>query len=109
MAGITPQVTQTGGVVWSDASPKSGSAGHVAGKRILSAPEIDEVLQKLNSAARTMGTNLSFSVDGTTKKTVVTVTDAQTGEVIRQIPSEEMLKVSRMITELLGVLVDHSA
>ena len=78
-------------------------------KKVLTGPEIDEALRQLNAAVKTIGTSLSFSIDSVTNRTVVTVTDAQTHEVIRQIPSEEVLKVSQQITELLGVLFDHAA
>jgi flagellar protein FlaG len=78
-------------------------------RKLLTGTEIDETLRQLNAAVKTIGTSLSFSVDRVTNRTVVTVTDAQTHEVIRQIPSEEMLKVSQQITELLGVLFDHAA
>lgn len=77
--------------------------------RALSADEIAAVVKELNAAMKIVNTNLSFSVDSVTKKTVVRVVDAQTQEVIRQIPPEEMLRISERITELLGVLFDHAA
>ena len=43
------------------------------------------------------------------KETVVKVLNTQTQEVVRQIPSEEMLRMSQRITELLGVLFDDHA
>jgi len=74
----------------------------------LSAEEMTAAVQELNAAMKVVNTRLSFSIDNITKQTVVTVTDDQTHEVIRQIPSEEMLKVSERIAELLGVLFDHA-
>jgi flagellar protein FlaG len=73
----------------------------------LSQEQIAAAVQELNAAMKVVNTNLSFSVDTITKQTVVTVTDAQTHEVIRQIPPEDMLKVADRIAELLGVLFDH--
>ena len=90
-------------------------AGHVVSaqatkgeKRVLSKAEIDTAVLELNRSMKLMGTKLEFSVDSITKRPVVTVVDAETHEVIRQIPSEEMLKVSQRITELLGVLFDQA-
>jgi flagellar protein FlaG len=77
-------------------------------RRVISEAEIAAMVKELNTTMKFVNTNLSFSYDSVTKKTVVTVTDAQTHEVIRQIPSEEMLKMSQRITELLGVLFDHA-
>ena len=46
-----------------------------------------------------MGRNLSFSVDGTTGYQVVRVTNPQTGEVVRQLPSEELLKIAESMQQ----------
>ena len=76
--------------------------------RGLSDEELGAAVKELNAAMKVVNTSLSFSIDSVTKKTIVTVTDEQTHEVIRQIPSEEMLRVSQRITELLGILFDHA-
>ena len=77
-------------------------------KGAFSAAQMAAAVRELNAAMKVVDTNLSFSIDSITKQTVVTVTDATTHEVIRQIPSEEMQKVSDRIAELLGVLFDHA-
>ncbi len=53
--------------------------------------------------------SLSFSLDDSTGKTIVKVSDAQTGEVIRQIPSEEMLELARSLDKLQGMLLRQEA
>ncbi|HTY36932.1 MAG TPA: flagellar protein FlaG [Bacteroidota bacterium] len=70
------------------------------------AQDIHAVVAQANAALRMAGTRLLFSVDDVTKETVVTVVDQDTGEVIRQIPSETMLKISESITRLLGAIFD---
>ena len=70
--------------------------------------QLVEVRKKeLNNAVRTVSgyvqnitRELNFSIDETLGKTLVTVVDQATGEVIRQIPSEDMLKLSRNLAEL---------
>ena len=74
----------------------------------LSSIEMASAVKELNAAMKVVNTNLSFSFDSITNQTVVTVTDAQPNEVIRQIPPEDMLKVSQRIAELLGILFDHA-
>jgi flagellar protein FlaG len=49
--------------------------------------------------------SLAFSIDDSTGKTVVRITDAQTGEMIRQIPSEEMLEIARSLDRMQGMLL----
>lgn len=77
-------------------------------RNLLSGEELAAAVQELNSAMQLVNTNLSFSIDSITRQTVITVTDAQTHAVIRQIPPEDMLRVSDRIAELLGVLFDHA-
>lgn len=49
--------------------------------------------------------SLAFSIDDSTGKTIVRITDAQTGEMIRQIPSEEMLEIARSLDRMQGMLL----
>lgn len=53
--------------------------------------------------------SLQFSIDDSTGKTIVRVTDAQTGEMIRQIPSEELLAIARSIDKMQGMLLQQKA
>ena len=46
-------------------------------------------------------------VDPSTGAVVVKVSDDKTGEIVRQIPSEEALRVARNIEALTGILVDQ--
>ncbi|MBY0341663.1 MAG: flagellar protein FlaG [Rhodocyclaceae bacterium] len=52
---------------------------------------------------------LQFSIDETTAKTVVRVTDASTGELIRQLPSEEALAIARSLDKMQGLLLKQQA
>jgi flagellar protein FlaG len=78
-------------------------------KQSLTTHQMKEVVKELNTVMQQMGTSLTFSIDNATHKTVVKVLNTQTQEVVRQIPSEEMLRMSQRITELLGVLFDDNA
>ena len=74
----------------------------------VSAEKASAIAKDLNEAMRVINTQLSFSVDKATGKMVIKVTDEQTKQVIRQIPPEDMLRISERITELLGVLFDKT-
>jgi flagellar protein FlaG len=53
---------------------------------------------------------LAFSIDDSTGKTIVRITDAKTGEMIRQIPSEEMLEIARSLDKMQqGMLLRQEA
>ncbi|MFO1435240.1 MAG: flagellar protein FlaG [Gammaproteobacteria bacterium] len=64
-----------------------------------------QVVDRLQSSQRT----LQFSVDEQTKSTVVKVIDSETNTVIRQIPSEELLSISKRLEAATGVLVNDKA
>ena len=53
--------------------------------------------------------DLSFSFDSSTGFYVTKVMTESSGEVVRQVPSEEMLRIARNIDQMRGRLVDTSA
>jgi len=53
--------------------------------------------------------NLTFSIDQDSGTVVVKIIDGATEDVIRQIPSEEALALSRSLDRLKGVLLDGKA
>jgi flagellar protein FlaG len=63
----------------------------------------------LQNFVQSMGRNLSFSVDETTGYHVVRVVNPNTGELVRQLPSEELLKISRDFERLNNALVSQRA
>lgn len=62
----------------------------------------NEFVQPINSA-------INFSVDKDSGEMIVKVTDKETKEVIRQIPSEEMLAVAQALDKLQGLLIKQKA
>jgi len=58
---------------------------------------------------QSMGRNLSFSVDEVSGYHVVRVVNPSTGELVRQLPSEELLKIARDFERLNNVLVSQKA
>ena len=64
---------------------------------------------ELQNFVQSMGRNLSFSVDETTGYHVVRVVNPSTGELVRQLPSEELLKISKDFQRLNNALVSQTA
>jgi flagellar protein FlaG len=62
-----------------------------------SAEQIQHMVDNANKSMEKSKSSLEFSVDNATNKTVIKVTEAQSGKVIMQFPSEEMLSVTRAI------------
>lgn len=61
---------------------------------------LDEMAKELNKVTQSLGSELSFSVDSELNQVIVTVTDLDTKEVIRQIPSEEMIALAKRLREM---------
>ena len=63
----------------------------------LSADDLKQVVEVLNVQAQVVHRNMRFAVDDNTGRTVITLSDSQTGEVIRQIPSEALLRLAERL------------
>ncbi len=70
------------------------------GKQI-SKEELDAAVITLNERVQQIQRDLLFSVDEGSGRTIVRVVNTETEEVVRQIPSEEVLRISRNIQEQL--------
>lgn len=76
----------------------------------LSVPQLQSAVEKFNGVMRQSKQNLEFSLDTETKKPIIKLVDSVTGELIRQIPSEEMLAIARSIDQFQqGMLLSHKA
>lgn len=71
--------------------------------------QFDAALRALREQAQTLRRELQFSIDEASGRTVITVTDAASGETIRQIPSEELLVLARRLGGEDGLLISASA
>jgi len=65
-----------------------------------SGAQLEEAVAKVESFLKVQNRDLAFTIDEDTKRSVVTVKDSSSGDVIRQIPSEEVLKLAERIQEL---------
>lgn len=74
------------------------------------AEQIRSAVENINQALKQSNRNLEFSIDESTNKQVFKLKDAETGDVIRQYPTEEMLAVSRAIGQIQqGLLLKQEA
>lgn len=75
-----------------------------------SASELESAVRTLNQSMQANNSSLAFSVDEETKRTVVSVMDSKTGEVIKQFPSKEAIAISKAIGEVQqGLLLKQQA
>ena len=54
------------------------------------------------------GVSLQFATDGTTGRTIIRVVDSESGELIRQIPPEEVLDFLQNLSHTKGSILSRS-
>ena len=64
--------------------------------------------QQLNDFMKRTSIELNFSIDTDAKQVVVKVLNGQTGELIRQIPSEEALRLAKAMDTLQGLIIQKN-
>ena len=65
----------------------------------LNRAERERIVQQMNDFISSINKGLSFRVDEESGRDVVTIYEADTGDIIRQIPDEEMLEILRRLRE----------
>ncbi|MFB2684826.1 flagellar protein FlaG [Shewanella mangrovisoli] len=71
--------------------------------------KLTQVATELSDMMSMMRKGLAFKVDENSGQAVVTVLDRDTGDVIRQMPSEEALKLAEKLSEVTGLLMKTEA
>ena len=67
---------------------------------------LEEAIKTLNASSDRNPNKLQFSVDSVSNRIMVVVTDEVTGETVRQVPAEALLRIAHNIEAMKGVLFD---
>ncbi|WP_456432691.1 flagellar protein FlaG [Thermosulfuriphilus sp.] len=84
----------------------SEGEGPVSG---LDKTQLERLAESIEEYLRHLDFKIEFSVHQETDQIVVKVVDPKTGQVIRQIPPEELLKIQEKLHELTGLLFEKKA
>lgn len=71
--------------------------------------QLETAVQELEQRVQTVARSLQFSVDKGSGRTVITVIDRETDEVIRQIPPKEVLALAERLQDGGAVLMEAEA
>ena len=74
--------------------------------RELNEKRVREAVEEINKELFKLQSELGFSVDKVANDIVVTVKRKESGELVRQIPSEAVLKLAHNFEKLKGVFLD---
>ncbi len=72
----------------------------------MSHEQVEHAVEEVNAFMQTMQRNLAFSVDEQLGKEIISVTDKESEEVIRQIPSEDLVVLLKKLDDVAGILFD---
>ena len=100
-APATPQPAQAAGT-HDTAQPKSQIPAEMERMK----QNLEVTIGRLNEQMRDGGRNVTFAMDETLGRPIVVVRKEDTGEVIRQIPNEVVVKVAHNIEALKGLLMN---
>ena len=91
----------------------SDASALMADKRLVASNNLEmirerlkEISESLNSEMKLRSKDLQFSVDEITNRFLVTVLEKDSGKVVKQIPSDAILKVAHNLEALKGILFD---
>ncbi len=76
---------------------------------VVNSDEIIRATSEINDVVAKTPHRLHFNLDEDTGRPVVTVIDRETNEVIKQIPAEEVLEISRHLEKMTGLLLKTEA
>ena len=72
----------------------------------LTAEQLDKVAQQLQDFVGDLNRNIEFSVDEDSGRDVIKVVDKDSGDILKQYPSEEVLTLVSKLSDMIGGFVD---
>jgi len=76
-------------------------------KSLISHEQLQAAVDRINQSNEASKRNVLFQVDSISGKDIVKVTSKQSGEIIRQLPSEELIKFAQNLEYVMGMLFDN--
>lgn len=73
------------------------------------AEQLSLAVKNINTVLQSRSQDLEFSVDRDSERLIVTVTDKDTKEVIRQMPSKEAMEIAKALDHLQSLLIRQTA
>jgi flagellar protein FlaG len=74
-----------------------------------SAEQVKQAVEHVNKVVQTLSNDLKFTLDEDTGMRVVKVVDVKSQDVIRQIPSEEVVAIAKALDTLQGLIIRQKA
>lgn len=76
---------------------------------MLPVQDVQKITEHLNELMQNLNLRINFEVSSNTGQVVIKVTDSKTNEIIRQMPSEEAMRLQKVVDKLQGVILSTQA
>jgi len=70
--------------------------------------QLEAAVAQLNKQMEHTGVSLGFSIDESIGRSIIKVVNKESGELVRQIPSEDVVRVAHSIESMKGILYNKS-
>ncbi|CAN7706682.1 flagellar protein FlaG [Cupriavidus necator] len=111
---VNPTAVRLPSAALANNTPARAPAGSRSLEEVAIAPspiagDTSAAIGELVEALKTTSISLRFEIDETTHRVITKVIDKETGDLIRQMPTEEVLRIARAIDKLQGLFVSQAA
>lgn len=94
----------------SEAISRTNSSSEPQLLKTATADEVKAAAERLQTVIETAtGRQLDFALNDRFKELVVRISDRKTGEVLKEFPSKEFMKLRERLDDLIGIFVDEKA
>ena len=110
LAEVRNDASETQGALTTQAASRVlGVQGASATQNSIANQELKEKVARIQDTINQIDSQVQFSVEEDLDRVIVKVVERESGELIRQIPSEEVLQAQRFFEEHSGILLEEEA
>jgi flagellar protein FlaG len=105
---LTGQTASGSGEITKTQPPKAAADSQAAEAEKLTAGKLQESLEEINNVLAGFSISVQFQIDPDYQDLIVKVVDRASGELIRQMPSADVVRISKAMDNLKGLLFSQS-
>lgn len=85
------------------------SASNRAGYDESTGKPLEQALEDVNNSLKAWSTGMRFDIDPDAQRVMVSIIDSESGEVLRTVPSDAVIRIAKMIVQLQGQSISTQA
>ena len=75
-------------------------------KSVVKTNDLTKIVEEVNDALKTLDVKRGYRVDKDLNRTIVSIIDTETDDIIKQIPQEDAIRLAKNINEIIGLFYD---